>query len=218
MYKNGSHVPRFYFYRGKRLIDIVVSGISLFILAPLFILIAVSIKLSSKGTVFYRQIRVGKGGENFQILKFRSMKSNTESLGSQITISGDSRITPIGKILRKFKLDELPQFWNVFIGNMSLVGPRPELPCYVEEYTDEQRRVLNIRPGITDIASIAYRNEEKMLALSPEPEKFYRSVVLPHKLTLNLQYISRVTFRNDLSLIGKTILAIFSQHITQPIS
>lgn len=145
----------------------------------------------------------------FLLVKFRSMCGGGDS-GPLITVASDPRITSVGAILRKFKIDELPQLWNVLKGEMSLVGPRPEVERYVAEYTHQQRRVLEVRPGITDPASIAYRHEEKLLAVHPDPEGFYRTTVLPHKLSLNLEYIENISFRRDVSLILKTLRSIIS--------
>jgi lipopolysaccharide/colanic/teichoic acid biosynthesis glycosyltransferase len=193
---------------GKRVFDVAASGAGLAALWPLLALCALLVRLSSRGPIFYRQLRVGRGGVPFCMLKFRSMRTTAEP-GRQITISGDTRVTTAGRFLRASKLDELPQLWNVFTGDMSLVGPRPEVPSYVASYTAEQRRVLEVRPGITDPASIAYRHEESVLATSNDPECFYREVVMPDKLLLNLKYLQAISFRNDLQLLLGTFLAIF---------
>ena len=154
----------------KRLLDITASGIGLLLLCPLFFVLAIWIKLDSRGPVFYRQVRVGKGNRDFRIFKFRSMRIGSDK-GSLITIGGhDARITRSGYFIRKYKLDELPQLINVFLGDMSLVGPRPEVRRYVDLYTEEQRRVLNVRPGITDPASIKYRNENELLEGADDAE------------------------------------------------
>ena len=208
----GSKKPPVGFYQkaGKRLIDLLVSTGAILVLTPLLGVVAIFVKLSSPGPVFYCQERVGQRGRKFRIIKFRSMRVNGENLGPGVTVSGDPRITTVGKWLRKLKLDEIPQFWNVLKGEMSLVGPRPELPSYVRTYTAEQTKVLSVRPGITDSASIAYRHEENILASSVNPEEFYKTVVLPHKLALNLQYIERQSLAGDLVLVVETFLAVFS--------
>jgi len=195
---------------GKRLLDFCVSILGLIFLSPLFLLIAILSKFSSSGPVFYRQTRVGKAGKNFEIVKFRTMHVDADKHGPSITAGGDPRITSIGKILRDLKLDELPQFWNVFKGNMSLVGPRPEVPFYVKSYTQEQRKVLDVRPGITDPSSLAYRHEEDLLATQANPENYYQEILLPHKLSLNAEYICNTSLKYDLSLLAKTLFSLFS--------
>ena len=193
----------------KRVLDVVFSSLGLIVFAPFFVLIAALIKCSSRGPVLYWQDRVGKGGKLFRIVKFRSMVVDADKKGSDITSSGDPRVTKVGAILRKLKLDELPQLWNVLSGDMSLVGPRPELPRYVAGYDQEQLRVLSVRPGITDFASIRYRHEEEMLATSENPLEFYRTVVLKDKLSLNLLYIDRMCFLVDAKLIFQTLKSLF---------
>jgi lipopolysaccharide/colanic/teichoic acid biosynthesis glycosyltransferase len=183
----------------------VSSATGLLLLLPLFALVAVCIKVTSCGPVFYRQTRVGKGGRQFQIVKFRSMDAVASEMPAGITVSGDKRITRVGRILRRYKIDELPQLWNVLCGDMSLVGPRPELPKYVEAYSSEQKLVLCVRPGITDPASLAYRHEEEILSRCGDPEQMYQTQVLPDKLARNLAYIRRITFRTDLRIIFATM-------------
>jgi lipopolysaccharide/colanic/teichoic acid biosynthesis glycosyltransferase len=200
----------FYSRAGKRIIDAVVSLAIILVLSPFFLFTAVLIKLSSRGPVLYRQHRVGKDGQVFKILKFRSMVEDAERKGPGITCAGDVRITEIGAILRRFKLDEFPQFWNVFKGDMSLVGPRPELPVYVANYDERQRCVLSVRPGITDKASLKYRWEEEVLASNSDPERFYRDVILPHKLALNLEYVKQLSLANDLGLLVRTAHSMFA--------
>lgn len=192
----------------KRIFDIVVSFIGLFILLPIFLVIAIVIKLNSKGPVFFRQVRVGKGGKEFRIFKFRTMVVDAEKKGMQITVDGDNRITKPGKFLRKSKMDELPQLINVLIGDMSFVGPRPEVPKYVEMYDKNQRSILKIRPGITDIASIEYRDENFLLAKSVDPEQTYIRDIMPKKIELNVIYIKKLSVIRDIKLIFKTICAI----------
>jgi lipopolysaccharide/colanic/teichoic acid biosynthesis glycosyltransferase len=202
----------FYRRRGKRMFDAFISSIALLFLSPLFLVIALLIKLTSKGPVIYFQQRVGREGRLFQIAKFRSMRNYAEQCGSRITWRGDVRVTRIGKILRFLKIDELPQLWNVVRGEMSLVGPRPEVPHYVGRYDARQREVLTVRPGMTDLASIHFRKEEHILSQSPDPERFYEDVILPHKLALNLHCLKKASFSYDLWLIAKTLSSIcFSQ-------
>lgn len=192
----------------KRLLDITASGIGLLLLCPLFLVLAIWIKLDSQGPVFYRQVRVGKGNRDFRIFKFRSMRIGSDK-GSLITIGGhDARITRSGYFIRKYKLDELPQLINVFLGDMSLVGPRPEVRRYVDLYTEEQRRVLNVRPGITDPASIKYRNENELLEGAEDPERYYIEVIMPDKLRLNIAYATSQSLLGDLRLICETFKAI----------
>ena len=169
---------------------------------------AVWIKLDSKGPVFYRQPRVGRGNKDFQLFKFRSMVTEADKSGL-LTVGGhDSRVTRAGYFIRKYKLDELPQLINVFLGDMSLVGPRPEVRKYVDMYTPEQLHVLDVRPGITDAASIKYRNENDLLAAEENPEQYYIDVIMPDKLRLNLEYVARHSVINDLKLIFETFIAI----------
>lgn len=199
------------FYRnyGKRLLDIACAIAGLVVLAPLLLVVALAVKCTSKGPALFGQKRIGKGGTTFTIWKFRSMVYGADKMGPLITASGDSRITGIGRFLRRSKIDEFPQLWNVLIGDMSFVGPRPELSVYVRDYTPEQHGVLAVPPGITDLAAVAYRNEEEILAKATDRERFYREVILPHKLSLNLEYIRDLSFRRDLVLIFRTIGAIF---------
>jgi len=193
---------------GKRLFDLCLAITGLILMSPLFLLIAILSKFISPGPVFYRQERVGKAGHTFKIVKFRTMQVDTNKLGPSITAAGDPRITSIGRILRALKLDELPQLWNVLKGEMSLVGPRPEVPLYVEFYTEEQKKVLTVRPGITDPSSLAYRYEEDLLARHADPASYYQEVVLPHKLSLNAEYIRNISLQYDLSLLAKTLFSL----------
>ena len=195
----------------KRLFDIVMSGLGLLILSPFFLLLAIWIKLDSSGPVFFRQLRVGKDNKDFRIFKFRSMRVGADK-GSQVTIGGrDPRITRSGYFIRKFKLDELPQLINVFVGDMSLVGPRPEVRHYVDYWTPEQMRVLDVRPGITDPASIKFRNENELLEKAEDPERFYIDVIMQEKLKLYLEYVWNHSFLGDLGLIFKTFWVIISE-------
>lgn len=189
--------------------DITASGLGLVLLSPLFLALSIWIKLDSSGGIFYRQVRVGKNGKDFYLFKFRSMGTGSDKKGL-ITIGGrDPRVTKSGYYIRKYKFDELPQLINVFIGNMSLVGPRPEVRKYVDMYDREQLRVLNVRPGITDMASIRYRNENELLAQAENPEDYYIRVIMPDKLNINLEYVSRSGFLYDLKIIFKTFSEIF---------
>lgn len=192
----------------KRLFDIIASGLGLVVLAIPMLIISIVIKLDSEGEVLFKQERVGLNGVPFKIFKFRTMVADAPSKGREITVGADSRITKVGNILRKAKLDELPQLINVFKGDMSLVGPRPEVPGYVAMYTPEQRSVLKVRPGITDLASIEYRDESKVLAEASDPEKTYIDEIMPHKLKLNMEYIENLGLFYDIGLIFRTFLAI----------
>ena len=203
---------------GKRVIDVLGAATGLAVLAPLLAVIAVAVKCSSPGTVLYRQERIGRYGRTFKILKFRSMVSGGDTKGPVITASGDSRVTAVGRYLRRWKLDELPQLWNVLCGDMSLVGPRPEMPVYVRDYTPAQREVFAIRPGITDPASLEYRNEEEILARASDREQFYKGAILPHKLSLNLEYIQACSLRLDLVLILRTLKVIPHRSAAEKIS
>ena len=195
----------------KRLFDIVASGLGLLVLSPLFLIVAVWIKLDSPGPVFFRQVRVGRFNKDFRIFKFRTMRVGSDK-GSQITIGGrDPRVTRAGYWLRRFKIDELPQLINVFIGDMSLVGPRPEVRHYVDMYTPEQMHVLDVRPGITDAASIMFRNESEFLEQADDPEKHYIEVLMPKKLELYLQYVNNHSLVGDIRLILKTLWTVMTQ-------
>lgn len=189
----------------KRLFDIVVSSIGLIVLSPIFLVLAIWIKLDSPGPVFYRQVRVGRHNKDFRIYKFRSMRVGADK-GSLITIGGrDSRITRSGLVIRRLKFDEFPQLINVFLGDMSLVGPRPEVRHYVDYYTPEQMHVLDVRPGITDKASIKYRNENELLEKVSDPEEYYIKTIMPDKLALNLEYVAHSSFLYDMQMILLTI-------------
>lgn len=195
----------------KRLFDIISSGCGLIVLSPIFIVIAIWVKLDSKGPVFYRQIRVGKDNKDFRLFKFRSMKIGADRQGL-ITVGGrDPRVTRSGYYIRKYKLDELPQLINVFIGDMSVVGPRPEVRKYVDLYTPEQMRVLSVRPGITDLASIRYRNENELLETVDDPETYYREVIMQDKLKINLEYVDNRSFWGDIKLIFATLYAVVAK-------
>ena len=193
----------------KRLFDITSSLIVITIGFPFFIIISILIALDSKGGIFFIQQRVGKDNKDFELFKFRTMRSNSEKAG-QITVGGkDPRITKIGYLLRKFKLDEFPQLLNVIKGDMSIIGPRPEVRRYVDMYSKEQLKVLSVRPGLSDFASIEYINENELLGKSDNPEKTYIEEIMPVKLQLNLKYIEQKSFGTDIKLIFKTIRKIF---------
>lgn len=195
----------------KRLFDIVASACGLILLSPLFFIVSVWIKLDSIGPVFYRQVRVGRYNKDFKIFKFRTMRVGADK-GSLVTIGGrDPRVTRIGYYLRKFKLDELPQLINVFIGDMSLVGPRPEVRHYVNYWTSEQLHVLDVRPGITDPASIKFRNENELMESAEDPESFYINVIMQEKLKLYLEYVHNASFWYDIKLIFKTIYTVVKE-------
>jgi len=188
-----------------RLFDVVIAFTVLLIFAPLLIIVALIIKLTSKGPVLFRQVRVGRHDIDFRILKFRTMLINADKLGSLTVGARDPRVTSIGYFLRKYKLDELPQLINVLIGDMSIVGPRPELRKYVDMYTSEQKKILAIRPGITDYASIEYRNENELLAAAANPELFYIEQVMPQKIRLNYKYLHNRNPVNYFKVIFSTI-------------
>ena len=192
----------------KRAMDIAISGCALAVIWPVLLLFALAIKIDDPGPVFYRQVRVGKDGKEFRIFKFRTMVVDADKKGLAITVGRDNRITRMGRILRKTKLDELAQLINVFIGEMSFVGPRPEVPKYVNMYTPYQRQVLLVRPGITDYASIAYRNENDMLEGAQDPERMYIDVIMPDKIELNMKYLREISPAADIRLILSTIIAV----------
>ena len=191
------------------MLDLVVSVFGLIVLSPVFTVLALIIRLHDGGTVFYRAPRIGKNGVPFRLFKFRSMVVNADRTGQVVTTSGDSRVTPIGRFLRRTKMDELPQLLNVLKGEMSLVGPRPESPKYVGLYTPEQRAVLLVLPGITSAASLTFRHEEQLLS-GDNWEDVYRNEVLPAKLAIDLNYLSQRTLMSDVGLILQTVKAMFS--------
>ena len=195
----------------KRAFDIIASGLGLIVLSPLFIILAIWIKLDSRGPVFYRQVRVGRYNKDFRIFKFRSMRVGSDK-GSLVTIGGhDPRITRSGYFIRKFKFDELPQLINVFLGDMSLVGPRPEVRHYVDYWTPEQMHVFDVRPGITDPASIKFRNENELMEKAEDSEKYYIEVIMQEKIRLYLEYVEKHSFFYDIALIFKTFWVIVSE-------
>jgi len=196
----------------KRLFDFTASFFGLILLTPIFVLSALWIMIDSKGPIFFRQERVGFQGINFRIHKFRTMVLDAEKKGKQITVGADSRITTVGEFLRKYKLDELPQLIDVLVGNMSLVGPRPEVPKYIDYYSDDEKHdVLSVKPGITDNASIEFRNENELLASSKDPEAVYINEVLPKKIALYRKYVREHSFFGDVVIIFKTIFLIINK-------
>lgn len=196
----------------KRLFDIVFSLGALVVLSPLLVAVATWIRLDSPGPVFFRQVRVGRGGREFRIYKFRTMRQDADRLGPQITVGADNRITTAGALLRKYKIDEFPQFLNVLIGDMSVVGPRPEVPRYVALYPPQTRAlVLSVRPGITDPASIEYRDENDLLGCSADPHRTYVEQVMPAKLALCERYVRERSLLRDLIVIGQTFRAAFGR-------
>jgi len=195
----------------KRLFDLCWTIPGLLVLWPAFLVIAVLIKLDDGGAVFFRQVRVGQYGRAFRVWKFRTMIARAEQCGGPLTVGDDPRITRVGRWLRHSKLDELPQLFNVLAGQMSLVGPRPEVPHYVALYTPDQRRVLDLVPGITDPASIAYRDESALLAQAPDWERQYIDVIMPEKIRLNLAYAARATQWKDFLVVVVTLLSLVSR-------
>ncbi|MGA4506346.1 sugar transferase [Propionibacteriaceae bacterium G1746] len=194
-------------FTAKRALDLAASGVGLVVGAPLFAACAIAIKVDDPGPVFFRQQRVGLGGRTFRIHKFRSMK--VDNAGALVTSAHDSRITRVGALLRTSKLDELPQLIDVFVGDMSLVGPRPEVPKYVAMWGDEAAaEILSVRPGITDPASIVYRNEQEELAEADDPEAHYVEVILPRKVALYREYVRNNSVAGDIALIWQTLVAV----------
>jgi len=195
----------------KRCFDLALSALGIIILCPLLCIIGLLVKLSDGGPVFFCQVRVGHRGRLFKIWKFRTMRVGADELGASVTRSADPRITRMGVFLRKLKLDELPQLFNVLAGEMSLVGPRPEVSKYVALYTPEQRRVLELIPGITDLASLEFRDEEGLLAAALDVERFYREFCIPRKIALNLRHASRASTWQDFKIILRTIVAVMTK-------
>lgn len=196
----------------NRIFDIIFSILVIVILAPVFFIVAILVKLSSRGPIIFKQKRVGKNARIFNLYKFRTMYVNSEKEGL-LTPVNDKRVTPIGKLLRLYKIDELPQFFNVLKGDMSIVGPRPEVEKYVNLYDDEQKKILLVKPGITDYASLVYINEGEKLAQANDPEYYYINHIMPEKIKLSLQYIEHKNFINDLYIIFITIMRIFFKNI-----
>ncbi|MDY5795761.1 MAG: sugar transferase [Fusobacterium gastrosuis] len=191
----------------KRTFDLFFSLFGIIFFFPIFLLISILIKLDSKGEIIFKQTRVTKDGKEFKIYKFRTMMKETEG-NKQITVGKDNRITKVGSFLRKTKLDELPQLFNIIKGEMSFVGPRPEVPKYVAYYTDEQKEILKVRAGITDYASIYFSNESEILGQQNDPEKYYIEEIMPHKIKLNKKYINNMGIITDIKIIILTILKI----------
>ena len=192
-----------------RFFDIIFSAVGLLLLSPFFLIIYILIRCESKGGGFYCQQRVGKDGRMFGLYKFRSMRTGSDKKGL-ITVGGhDSRITRMGYFIRKYKIDELPQLWNVLKGDMGLVGPRPEVKKYVDLYTEEQRRVLSVRPGITDYASIEYVDENEILGKADNPDRVYVEEIMPAKIKLNMRYIENRSLKEYFKIIGLTFINIF---------
>ncbi|MBQ9436177.1 MAG: sugar transferase [Bacteroidales bacterium] len=194
----------------KRFLDVILSALVLVILLPLFIIISIIIACESRGGVIYAQTRVGRYNKDFKLLKFRTMHTGSDQKGLITVGEHDSRITPFGYFLRKSKMDEFPQLLNIIKGDMSIVGPRPEVRHYVDMYTEEQMKVLSVRPGLTDFASLVYIDENKLLEDQENPEEFYIKEMMPRKLELNLKYIEQQSVKTDTILIFKTLKAIVS--------
>ena len=188
----------------KRLFDLFVSLVGIIVLLPVFLIIALLVKIKTPGPLFFVQQRVGRYGKLFSLVKFRTMLAGQK--GNNITVKGESRITPLGAFLRKYKLDELPELWNVLKGDMSFVGPRPDVPGYADRLKGEERKILELRPGITGPASMKYSNEEELLALQPDPVKYNNEVIWPDKVRINLDYMRNRNFRFDLKMIIYTVL------------
>jgi lipopolysaccharide/colanic/teichoic acid biosynthesis glycosyltransferase len=201
----------------KRSFDFTCSSIALLLLSPLFLGLAVAIRLDSAGPIFYRGERVGKNGRLFRIFKFRSMVSNAEKIGGPSTSETDPRITKVGQYIRRFKLDELSQLINVWLGDMSLVGPRPEVKQYVDMYTDQEKEVLKVRPGITDWASLKFHNEGEIIAQSgmEDPEEAYFNLIRPEKLRLQLRYVREQSFLLDLKILFLTLFTLFRTRLIE---
>ncbi len=192
----------------KRVFDVVVSFIILLLISPFFLILAAAIKIDSKGPVFYRQIRVGRYNEDFKIFKFRTMVQDADKIGLPLTVGDDPRVTRVGHLIRKLRLDEFSQLLNVLNGTMSLVGPRPEVRKYVDAYTDEYMATLLIRPGITATSSIAFKDEDKILNSADNAEEVYVEKILPPKMKYNLEYMKNITLLNDIKIMFQTVGAV----------
>lgn len=190
-----------------RAIDVLLAGLLLLLSLPLTLLITIALLICSPGNPLFRQTRLGQGGRTFSLLKFRTMRN--VSGGSGLTVGNDKRITGIGRVLRRVKFDEIPQLWNILCGQMRFVGPRPELPEYADSFSEEQRLILNYRPGVTDPASIKYRNESEILGRVTDPEKYYLEEILPDKIKISLEYQRRRTLATDLGVLAETLIAVF---------
>ncbi len=196
--------------KAKRCLDLALAVPGVVIFAPLFVLLMIFIKLDSRGPAFFRQVRIGRHGQPFRIFKFRTMVADAEARGAQITVGADQRITKVGQFLRRSKLDELPQLLNVVKGEMTLVGPRPEVPRYVAQYGEAEKPLLALTPGITSLASLQFRHESELLAAQADPETFYLTQVMPEKVRIDLAYARRATVMSDLAVIAKTLSCLFS--------
>ncbi len=194
--------------RLRRTLDVTAAGAGLLLLTPLLVLLAALVRVTSGRGILFRQWRVGRNGVPFLLLKLRTMHANAEARGPAITVGADPRVTSLGAILRRYKLDELPQLWNVLRGDMSLVGPRPEVPRYVAGYGARERAALRVRPGLTDPASLAFRDESALLASFADPERAYLEEILPRKLRISLEYLAERDVRSDLAVIAKTALCL----------
>lgn len=199
-------------YRGlKRGLDVGFSSLGLCAISPVLLVAGVAVKLDTPGPIFYRSERVGRGGRRFDLLKLRTMKTEQNPNDPQVTARNDTRITRTGKWLRKTKIDELPQFWNVFVGDVSLVGPRPEAPKYVDCYTEQYQEILNVRPGLTDRTTLEFIDEEKILGGVESPEQYYIDVILPRKIESYLEYVRRPSIREDISIVAQTAMKVFGR-------
>jgi lipopolysaccharide/colanic/teichoic acid biosynthesis glycosyltransferase len=200
--------PRRLYAAAKRSLDLAASGLGLLLVSPILLVAAIAVRLDSAGPILFRQTRMGRNFRPFSIYKFRTMTVDAPERGGQITAGADPRITPSGRWLRKSKIDELPQLFNVFLGDMSLVGPRPEVPKYVEMFHDQYAAVLAVRPGLTDPASVKYRDEAELLAASADPDQEYVQRILPDKIALSRDYIERATLAGDVAILFRTLLRI----------
>jgi lipopolysaccharide/colanic/teichoic acid biosynthesis glycosyltransferase len=199
----------------KRVFDAIISSLGLLLLGPVFLIVALMIKLDSRGPVFFKQARIGREFRSFFIYKFRTMIADAASRGGTLTVGSDPRITRVGAVLRTTKIDEIPQLINIFKGDMSFVGPRPEVPEFVELFRSDYEEILRVRPGLTDLASLKYRNEAMTLAQAEDPHEDYLKRVLPDKIRLAKEYIRRSSFLFDLGLIIKTLVRLFECRLTQ---
>lgn len=207
VYYDGLKKQRFHLF-GKRMFDILVSMLILLAFSPVFLVLAIAIKVDSRGPVFYRQVRVGRYGVPFRIFKFRTMVQNADKIGLSLTTGGDNRITRMGRLIRKCRLDEISQLLNVLCGDMSLVGPRPEVPKYVEKYAPAYFATLLVRPGVTAESSIAFKDEDEILSSGGDPEIIYVEKILPSKSEMNLQYLRNITVWGDIRIMFRTVTAV----------
>ena len=196
----------------KRIFDLVVAILTFIVLFPLFIIISITIKIDSQGPVMFRQVRVTQYGKPFRIFKFRTMVNNADKIGTQVTTMNDTRVTKIGKVLRKLRLDEIPQLFNIILGDMSFVGTRPEVVKYVERYTDEMMATLLLPAGVTSETSIEYKDEEKLLTDAEDVDKSYVGIILPEKMKINLQSIEKFSFFGEIKIMIRTVLAVVDRN------